>query len=190
MFRDLATLLGSPQRIKALAYVLKHPEGEGIASECAAVTGLSRQVALKELNALVRLDIIRARTANKEKKFFGNENDILFTPLKNLLVDATTPDDKMILGAFRGTRGLWMMVAAGALVDDSHSSVDLLIVCRNPEDAKIAKAVKKIEAYAAIPVRYAVLEVDEYLGRRQAYDRLLRDIFEYSHRVLLERGAA
>jgi hypothetical protein len=62
-------------------------------------------------------------------------------------------------------------------------------VTRNPDEPQIAKAVKKIESLAAIPIRYAVLEVEEYLGRRQAYDRMLRDIFEYSHRVILERGS-
>lgn len=188
MFRDLATLMSSPLRIKALAYILKRPDEEGNAIEFASVAGVSRDAALKELNALMRLGMVRARGTSHNRRFVPNETHPLFAPLRILLVTAATPDDKTIMSAFRGIRGVWLLVAAGALADEMRSSVDLLIVCRNPEDAKIAQAVKKIEAFAAIPIRYSVLEVEEYLGRRQAYDRMLRDIFEYGHRIVLEKG--
>ena len=188
MFRDLATLMNSPLRIKALAYVLKRPNEEGTASELAAAIGSTRESALRELNALVRLGMVRARGTVRDRKFVPEENDVLYEPVRELLVKTTTPDGKDIVEAFRGVRGLWLVVAAGALMDDNRSEVDLLIVSRSPNDAKIAKAVKKVEVLAAIPVRYAVLGVEEYLGRKQAYDRMLRDIFEYSHEVILEKG--
>lgn len=188
MFRDLSTLMSSPFRIKALAYILKRPDQEGTAAEFGAAVGVSREVALRELNALVRLGIVRTVGTTRDKKFVPNQTDFLYEPIRTLLVESTTPSSKEIINAFKGVRGLWLLVSSGALVDDPRSEVDLLVVCRNPEEAKIARAVKKIETLSAIPVRYAVMEVDEYLGRRQAYDRILRDIFEYSHEMILERG--
>lgn len=190
MFRDLSTLMATPLRIKALAYILKRPGEEGTAAEFAAVSGTSKENALKELNALVRLGILRARGTGANRKFIADEADILFEPIRGLLVQATMPDDKEIIQAFRGVRGIWLLVAAGALTNDAHSPVDLLIVTRNPDEPKLGKAVKKIESLAAIPIRYAILEVEEYLGRRQAYDRMLRDMFEYPHRIILERGGS
>jgi len=189
MFRDLATILSSPLRIKALAYILKRPGQEATAAEFASIAGTTKENAQKELNALVRLNMLRTRGTTRDKKFVADEADPLYVPIRNLLLQATTPDDKDILNSFRGIRGLWLLVTAGSLVNEVRSSVDLLIVTRNPDEPQIAKAVKKIESLAAIPIRYAVLEVEEYLGRRQAYDRMLRDIFEYSHRVILERGS-
>lgn len=188
MFRDLATLMNSPLRIKALAYILKRPGEEGTAAELAAAVGTTKESALRELNALVRLGMVRARGTARDRKFVAEESDVLYEPIRDLLIRTATPDSKDIIEAFRGVRGLWLLVAAGALMDDARSNVDLLIVSRSPNDAKIAKAVKKVEALAAIPIRYAVLGVEEYLGRRQAYDRMLRDIFEYSHEVVLEKG--
>lgn len=188
MFRDLATLMNSPLRIKALAYILKRPNEEGTAQELASAAGTTREAALRELNALVRLSMVRARGTVRDRKFVPEENDLLYEPIRNLLISATTPDKKDILNAFRGVRGLRLIVTAGALMDDPRSGVDLLVVSRSRSDAAIAKAVKKVEAIAAIPIRYAVLGVEEYEGRKQAYDRMLRDIFEYSHEVVLEKS--
>lgn len=188
MFRDLATLMNSPLRIKALAYILKRPGVEGTPAELASVAGTSKENAAKELAALVRLGMLRSRGSSRDKKYIADEADLLYAPIKNLLVEATTPDDKDIVQAFKGVRGLWLVVAAGVLADEARSAVDLLVVTRNPDEPDLAKAVKKIESLAAVPIRYAVLEVEEYLGRRQAYDRMLRDIFEYAHHVVIERG--
>lgn len=188
MFRDLSTLMNSPMRIKALAYILKRPNEEGTAKEFAAAAGTTRETALRELNALVRLGMIRSRGTVRDRRFVPEDTDMLYEPIRELLVKATTPDNKDIIEAFRGVRGVRLLVAAGALMDDQRSNVDLLVVSRSPNDQKVAKAVKKLEALAAIPVRYAVLSVDEYEGRRQAYDRMLRDIFEYAHEVVLEKS--
>jgi len=181
--------MSSPLRIKTLAYILKRTGEEGTASELASVAGTSRENAQKELNALVRLGMLRARGTARDRKFVADEADPLCAPIRTLLLDATTPDDRDVVQAFRGIRGLWLVVSAGYLVNEARSAIDLLIVTRNPDEPNIAKAIKKIESLAAIPIRYSVLEVEEYLGRRQAYDRMLRDIFEYSHRVVLERGS-
>jgi hypothetical protein len=189
MFRDLSTLMNSPLRIKALAYILKRPDEAGTVPEFASIAGTTKENAQKELQALVRLGMVRSRGAGSDKTFVPDTEDLLYEPLQKLLVDSTTPDAKEIVDAFKGTRGLWLIVAAGVLANEPRSAVDLLIVTRNPEEPGIGKAIKKIESLSAVPIRYAVLEVEEYMGRRQAYDRLLRDIFEYAHEVVLERGS-
>lgn len=187
MFRELLTLFGNLTRLKALAYILKRPGESGTASECAAVIGVPREAALKELTALSRLGIVGSRRTASHKVFVSNTSHPLAAPLSTLLFEATTPTDRDILQALKGVRGLVLVVASGILTGESRSSVDLLLVCRNPETARLARSVKRLEALAAVPLRFTVFEVDEYLGRKQAYDRLLRDIFEYRHRIVLER---
>lgn len=187
MFKDLAYLFQTPLRVKALAYLLKRPGEEGTASELAQVSGTTKQNAQKELNALVKFGVLRERGVGRDKKYVADEQDPWFQSIHDFLITAAAPTDKEITSAFKGIRGIYLLAIAGALLDDGRSSVDLLLVTKDPENPKIARAVKKVETMAAMPVRYAVLEVDEYLERRQAYDRMLRDIFEYAHRILLEK---
>lgn len=187
MFRDLAFLFDTPLRAKALAYLLKRPGEEGDASEFAAVSGVTKAQAQKELNALVKFGVLKSRGVGKDKKYVADEQDPLFHALHNFLIVAAAPTDSEILSAFKGVRGIQLLAVAGALADDGRSSVDMLVVTKDPDNPKIARSVKKVENMAAMPVRYAVLELGEYIERKQAFDRMLRDIFEYSHRILLEK---
>jgi hypothetical protein len=95
------------------------------------------------------------------------------------------PTDKELLGAFRGVSSILFLVATGVLANDDRGAVDLLIVCRNPHSASIPRAVLKAERLVGLPLRYSVMSLDEYFGRRQSFDRMLRDVLDFSHRTLV-----
>lgn len=188
MFQDLTFLFKNPLRLRVVTYFVRQPGEWMSVADVASIVGSTRQSVSRELAQLVRFGLLTSRTQGKTKTFKVNETDELFEPLKHFLGWVTNPIDKEIVAAFKGVRGVVLIVAAGLLTNEPKSSLELLIVTKNPEDKKIDKAVKKLETCAAVPLRYAILDEDEYYDRRQAYDRLLRDVFEYEHRIVVEKG--
>lgn len=188
MFRDVAQICASPLRLKALTFFIRRPGAWGSASDAAATLGAKRASVQRELATLARSGILKTRKVTKSVLYAIDERDTLFPPLLALTSSALTPSAKEIAGVFRGLRGVTLVVAAGLLAAEPKSPVDVLIVSRNPDVKRIEKAVKKLEALSALPLRYAVLEGAEYAERRQAFDRLLRDVFDYRHLVVLGRA--
>lgn len=188
MFRDMSHAMGSASRLKVLTFFVRRPGEWGNAESVASTLGVTRTQAHKELTALVRLGVLKTRTVKRAVTYSADERDPFFAPLKWFAAQTLTPDDKDIADAFRGIRGVTLVVTSGLLTNEPKSTLDLLIVSKKPNAKRTEKAVRKVEALSALPLRYALLDATEYKGRREAYDRMLRDVFEYTHRIVLERG--
>lgn len=187
MFKELSKLFTSSNRIKLLKFFSSQPLDRFTAADAAASLGMPKKTADVELKALARLGIIQKRSQPK-KVWYAYAPQHQYADAVKAFLDATTqPADKTISSAFRGVGGTTMLVASGVLTRDPRSSLDLLIVTRRPKHPGIPKAVKKIESGVALPLRYAVLEAKEYKGRLEANDRLLRDVFDFAHRVVMGR---
>lgn len=187
MFQDISFLFKSPLRAKLVAYFVRQPNEWGKAADVASVVGTTKESVARELAQLLRFGILLSRKQGKVTSYRINELDDLFIPLSQFVGVVTNPTDKEIISSFKGIRGVVLIVAAGLLATETKSPLELLIVTKNADDKKIDKAVRKLETYAAVPLRYTILDEEEYHDRRQAYDRLLRDVFEYGHRIVLDK---
>ena len=187
MFQELARLFVTPTRIKLLKFFVLQPDNRVTGKSAATTVGVSARAVESELRALVRADIVSVRKQGKASVYALNTAHQLVQPLREFLDTTTLPPDQVLVETLRGIRGLTLIVATGVLADEPRGSVDLLIVTKKPNDARIAKAIKRLESIMALPLRFAVLELEDYRGRLESYDRLLRDVYEFNHRVIFGR---
>lgn len=188
MFKTISDLARTPLRLKILTYFLRRPAERGGAPDVAAVLRVSRDAVQRELAALEHLGILRHKKSGRTKSYSADMRHPLAASFAHFVADALTPSDKAVAEIFRPVSGVQMVVSSGLLQGEPKSPVDLLIVAKHSSARMVAGAVKKVEVLSALPIRFAVLSAAEYHERRQAYDRLLRDVFEYKHAVVLERG--
>lgn len=187
MFQDLARLFENSRRVKLLKFFVFQPEVRTTAAAAGSAIGIPKTVAEYELRALKRSGILLARR-QRGKTLFALNRAHPWLPALYALLDATTlPDDRALANAFRGISGITLVIATGILARESRSSVDLLIVARKPKNPRIAKAVRVVERTTGLPLRFAVLGATNYMERREARDRLLRDVFEFENRLILGR---
>ena len=52
--------------------------------------------------------------------------------------------------------------------------------------SRIEEGIKKIEAELGIELVYAMFETKEFIYRLNMYDKLIRDILDYPHEVVLQ----
>lgn len=184
MVKELASLFRNPLRIRVLAYILR-TNVSATAAEVGKAIRAPRRAVEKELAAIARAGAAMPRPPRKSPRYEVDETYPLTQHLRALLAEAMNPTDREILGAFRSVPNILFLVATGALAKDDRGSVDLLIVCKNPHSASIPRAVARAERLVGLPLRYSVMSLNEYFGRRQSFDRMLRDVLDFSHRTLV-----
>lgn len=187
MFQELSRLFATPLRIKLIKFFALQPETQFLSPKVASALSAPRSLVQQELRALARLKIIKTVRASGGTHYAWNSEYEGALGIQNFIIDATTPSDLTVFKAFKPLSP-YLVVVAGALADETRGVIDLLIVTKRVQDPRIAKVVKKLETITAVPIRYAVLEVGEYLARREGFDRMLRDIFDFRHRVITGRS--
>lgn len=187
MFNELAKLFSNPLRIKLIKFFALQPDARFLAAQVAPVVGAPRARVQSELASLARLGALGARRGKGGVHYQWGKGYSLATVIHAFISEATLPNDKAIVDLFRRIPSVALVIAAGILAGETRSSVDLLVVTRRPKDPRIAAAARKLELLSAVPIRFTVMAVKEYEERTQAYDRLLRDIMDFRHRVVLGR---
>ena len=187
MFTELSRLAATPLRLKILKFYTFQPESSHTVRAVANALGSTADRVATELRALVACDIMvqRGKEVGAARAYKLNEDNPIAKPLAVFLEIATLPDVRELAACFRGVRGLSLVVVAGVLLHEGRGAVDLLVVTSRPKDPSVTKAITKAERLMAAPLRYLILDPSEYDDRIEVRDRLVRDIFEFRHRVLI-----
>jgi hypothetical protein len=71
-------------------------------------------------------------------------------------------------------------------IKNHDSRVDLLIVGNKMKKSKIEEGIRRIEAEIGTELTYAIFDTKEFLYRLNMYDKLIRDILDYPHEIVLQ----
>jgi hypothetical protein len=188
MFKEISRLFQNPTRIKVLKFFTLQPNIKTFAKDVAQTIGGSAVRTEAEIRALARAGVLVGKRMGNKTTYSLSPTFEYADAIRSFLDEITQPNGKSLSDAFRGVPGITLLVASGALVREHRGAIDLLVVTRRPKDARIERAVRQVETKVSLPIRYAVFDTREYEERRVARDRLLRDIFEFEHAVILGRS--
>jgi hypothetical protein len=193
----LSAFVGSPARAKVLRLFLFNVDEAFTTAEIAKRAQVARAAAQKETSFLKRLGIVKPaevrRTNEKSgatKKVAGYELDASSQHLRMLQTfvrDSSSIEQDSITARLRPAGRLKLVIASGTFVDDAASRVDLLVVADALNERKLQTALRGIEADLGRELRYAAFVTEEFKYRLTVYDKLIRDILDYPHRVFLDR---
>ena len=80
-----------------------------------------------------------------------------------------------------------LVALSGLFTGVIESKVDLLIVGDRIEDRVIANIVRTLEAELGRELNYASFLTPDFRYRIGVYDRLIRDVFDYPHTLLVDK---
>ena len=98
--------------------------------------------------------------------------------------------DGSILTTLRKAGTLRVVALSGMFTGAVETKVDLLVVGDKLDEKPLANAVHSLEAELGQELRYAYFTTEEFKYRVGVYDRLVRDVFDYPHRTILDRIGA
>jgi len=116
-----------------------------------------------------------------------NEKFPYIESLQAFLTKATPVKNKDIPKRLSATGTIKLIVISGVFIQNLESRLDILIVGNNMKKSQLETAIKSIESELGRELRYAVFDTQEFKYRMGVYDRLLRDVFDYSHEIILDK---
>ncbi|HVM58735.1 MAG TPA: hypothetical protein VMT80_00140 [Candidatus Paceibacterota bacterium] len=183
----LAKLFGSPARLKTLRFFIFNEDEAVSVSELAERANLTNALARKEVNELAAAGLLRQKGSRAPARYQTNQNFEHFSALSAFIRETTSVQPKKVMDALKRAGTLRLVALSGHFTGIVEPQVDLLVVGDNLRERALAQAVRSLEAELGREIRYASFATADFRYRMGVYDRLLRDIFDYPHRLLIDK---
>ena len=106
--------------------------------------------------------------------------------LEELLINSDTLDKQAVANSLKRAGRVKLVLISGVFIKNKDSRVDLLIVGDNIKKRKIDEEIHKLEAEIGKELIYAIFNTKDFVYRLNMYDKLVRDILDFPHEVLLQ----
>ncbi len=183
----LSKLFGSPARLKMLRLFFFNQDASFTQLQVATRTKTAKEVARKELADLVSAGVLRKKGERAQAHFQTNPKFEHLAALSRFIRETTSVRPQMVVSGLRRAGTLQLVALSGLFTGVIEPQVDLLVVGDSLEDRAVLQTVRSLEAELGREIRYASFSVADFRYRRGVYDRLLRDVFDYPHRILIDK---
>ncbi len=193
----LNKLFGSTARVKILKFFLSRSDERFYIRQIARELNLQLNSVRRELDNLEVFGILQSSNivdkkkdakekktkikekANKtDKKYYRvNKNFVLFEEIKALFVKAHILYEKDFTKKVLTIGRPKLMILTGFFVNIDNAPTDLLIVGRLNKE-KLLKMIKELESEMGREVNYTIMDMKEYIYRRDITDVFLYSILE------------
>ena len=178
----LGKILGSTARVKIMRLFLLNRSKVFKSKDVWKRSRVSPDVVRRELKLLVSINFVKKRGVD-----WHFDPAFKYTrELEELLINTETLDNETILNHFKNVGRVKLVVVSGIFIKNKDSRVDLLLVGDKMKKGRVEEKVRKLEAEIGSELVYALFETKEFIYRLNMYDKLVRDILDFPHEVLLQ----
>ena len=183
----LARIFGSPARLKTLRLFVFNQDAAFTLAEITQRTKLSKGAVRRELARILSSGLVRKKGTGVSLRYQTNPRFEHLAALDTFIRGTTSVRPKSIIAALRRAGTLRLVALSGLFTGVLESQIDLLVVGDNLDERVLSVVARSLEAELGREIRYASFEMADFRYRLGAYDRLLRDVFDYPHRLLLDK---
>jgi hypothetical protein len=178
----LEKILGNSARVKIMRLFLLNRNKGFTSKDVVKRSRVNPAIVRRELRMLSSIGFIKKHADNWSFNSlfkYGEE-------FEDLLVRSDSLNKETVLDNFKKIGRVKLVIISGIFIKNKDSRVDLLIVGDKMKRGKIEEGIRKLEAEIGTELSYAVFDTKEFLYRLNMYDKLVRDILDYPHEVLLQ----
>lgn len=193
----LGKLFGSIAKIKVMKLFLFNGDSVFDRQDVAKRSKISSRAALQELTLLVKAGFLKKKTFMKEtgryarKKrvqgFVLNQEFGYLEPLQTLLMHSAPMQNKEISRRLSGIGKVKAVIVSGIFIQDPESRLDMLVVGDDVSQNRLKSVISNMESEIGRELRFALLDTADFKYRQGVCDRLIRDVFEYPHRIVVDK---
>jgi hypothetical protein len=108
-------------------------------------------------------------------------------PLQTFLFETAPINAKTLQRHLRGVGKIQVLVAAGAFLREFERRLDVLVAVEKLHAPKVEAAIRNLEAELGVSIKYAAFTTDDLIYRIGMHDKLIRDIFDYPHELIVDK---
>lgn len=191
MMNTLEKLLGGNSRIKLMRLFLFNPQTSFVHQDIAARAKISSDRLKKELAFLHSVRMIKkAKKTGGKNSWSLNDKFPFLAEFQRLLLETSLLNRATLLKKISKAGRVKILILTGLFKEIWESQIDILIVADNVKTGQLDSVVKTIEAEVGREIRYCALDTVDFKYRLGVGDRLIRDVLDYPHEVVLDRIGA
>jgi hypothetical protein len=196
----LERLFGSSTRVKVMKFFLFNPEELLEKKEIMKKTKSSSVSVQKELKDLCDIGLLKKRVfikssqtktgRTKKQKIQGfalNPNFKYLNNLKSLIINNEPFNHNEIIKKINKVGKIKLIVVSGLFIQNEDNRLDLLVVGDDIKDRLVKGVIGKMESEIGKELRYAFFTTADFKYRYGVCDRLVRDVFDYPHQIVVDR---
>jgi DNA-binding transcriptional ArsR family regulator len=200
---ELGKLFGNPARVKIIRLFLFNDEEAYDNEEISKRTKASKATVRKETLVLEKADLIKKRSFFKEvkrgrgkkakmvkKRVRGwalNPDFYYLSALKNLLIKTPPFSNREIEKRFKKAGKVKLLLVSGVFIQEWDNKVDILVVGDKLNHSIVDHAVRVLESEVGTELSYTVFNTPEFEYRMNIYDKLIRNILDYPHSIVINK---
>ena len=189
---SLSRIFGSAARLRLLRLFLFNQELVLTQEEIATRTKLSPVATRTAVHELLAAGLLRKKgglspRGGKSPKYHINPHFEHRAALEAFVRQTTNVRPVDVVRELKKAGALRLVLLSGLFTGAVEPQIDLLVVGDLLSDRALAAAVKQLEAELGREIRYAAFATADFRYRLGVYDRLIRDVFDYPHQVLLDK---
>ncbi len=150
-------------------------------------TKLAGEILRHELLELTAAGFLRKKGARAAARYQANPKFEYREALDTFIRETMNVRSSSIIELLRKAGTFRLIALSGHFTGVLEPQVDLLVVGDNLDERALASAVHSLEADLGREIRYASFSTVDFRYRLGVYDRLLRDVFDYPHRLLIDK---
>ncbi len=177
----LGKILGSQARVKIMRLFLLNSDIVFDNKNIAKRSRVDASALRRELRLLSAINFIK-----KKNSGWIYNSDFKYGEALGELLLSDTFDTETIISHFKKAGKIKLLLISGIFIKNKDARVDLLLVGDKLKKGKIEESIKKIEAEIGTEIIYATFETKEFLYRLDMYDKLVRDILDFPHEIILQ----
>ena len=188
-------LFGSKTRVKLIRVFLANPAGKFYVRELTRLTDSLINSIRRELDNLIELKLIKVSEAvpaldqkpkgmNAKKYYYLNTKNLFLQDLNNLFAKGRILLEKKLIEKIKKLGEIKYISFGGVFVDDERAQTDLVVIGELELD-KAKESLKKFEAEVGRPIRYTLMDENEYALRKDIADSFLEEIIENKNNIVV-----
>ena len=195
----LDKIFGGAAKVRMMRLFILNPTAQFSIDDVTKRTQTAEKEVRTELLLLEKISLVKRRTVmrkenpealrSKKTQVWGLDSKFVYLDeLKSFLVNANLIKNSELIKRLGRIGKIKLIVIAGVFLNQlDESKLDLLVVGDGIRRASFENIVKSLESELGKELKYAFFGNDDFAYRLNMYDKLVRDLLDYPHQVVLDR---
>jgi hypothetical protein len=181
----LKDIVDSKVDSEVLSFFLAAPERSFSVLEISKRLGLAYLKAAHSLAKLATAGLLRNFTKKGKKYYLVNSRYKLLPEMKSYWIRSGPKYQDELFSAIRRLGKIKAAFLSGVFCGQQNLPVDLLLVGK-ANLRKLSDFLKATQKLMGQEINYSIMTVDEFIQRRDTFDRFIKDIFDYPHLTVVD----
>ena len=188
----LEKIFGGLSKIKIIKLFIFNPISVyDVTDVCEKTRAKTKQVK-KDLVTLEKIGILKKKDSKnklgkKVKGYVLDQNFDYLNAFKEFLLQVLPFSNEEIIKKLSRAGRLKAVAISGVFLNNDESRVDLLVIGDRLKKTVLNNVVKEIEVGLGKEIKFTYLDTPDFVYRMEVRDKLLRDVFDYSHKVIFDK---